>query len=44
MSFWYGVILYEAILIASTVSVTLLSARFAWLGRRDRRRAAERAG
>jgi MATE family multidrug resistance protein len=25
--------LYEAILIASTLSVTLLSARFAWLGR-----------
>jgi MATE family multidrug resistance protein len=32
--------LYEAILIASVVSVTLLSARFAWLGRQDRMRAA----
>ncbi|HSO41443.1 MAG TPA: MATE family efflux transporter [Rhodospirillales bacterium] len=32
--------LYEAILIASIVSVSLLSARFAWLGRRDRRGAA----
>ncbi|MCU0894611.1 MAG: MATE family efflux transporter, partial [Rhodospirillales bacterium] len=35
--------LYEAILIASTVSVTLLSTRFAWLGREDRLRPAERA-
>lgn len=28
--------LYEAILVASVISVSLLSARFAWLGRRDR--------
>jgi MATE family multidrug resistance protein len=29
--------LFEAILVASVVSVTLLATRFAWLGRRDRR-------
>ncbi len=36
--------LFEAILVASIVSVSLLSARFAWLGRRDIRLASAPAG